>query len=63
MSSAPEVLVARQMDLKVLMLSLVSNVSYPPSAIRETTLEEVIAVAEETGGRMGVLIREVVKNG
>ena len=63
MSSVPEVLVARQMDLKVLMLSLVSNVSYPPSAIRETTLEEVIAVAEETGGRMGVLIREVVKNG
>lgn len=61
MSSVPEVLVARHMGLKVLMLSLVSNVSYPPSAIRETTLEEVIAVAERTGERMRFLIRSLLK--
>lgn len=61
MSSVPEVLVARHMSLKVLMLSLVSNVSYPPSAIRETTLEEVIAVAQATGERMRFLIRELLK--
>ena len=61
MSSVPEVLVARHMDMKVLMLSLVSNVSYPPAAIRETTLEEVIAVARATGERMRFLIKALLK--
>jgi purine-nucleoside phosphorylase len=56
MSSVPEVLVARHSDLPVLMISLVSNVSYPPSAIRETTLDEVIQVAQSAEPRMRLLI-------
>lgn len=56
MSSIPEVLVARHSGLPVLMISLVSNVSYPPSAIRETTLEEVIAVAQAAEPKMRQLI-------
>jgi purine-nucleoside phosphorylase len=45
MSSVPEALVAHHMGLPVLMLSLVANVAYPPEAIRETSLEDVIAAA------------------
>lgn len=57
MSSIPEVLVARHGGLAVLMLSLVSNVSYPPSAIRETTVEEVIATARAAEPHLRLLIR------
>ncbi len=57
MSSVPEVLVARHMGLAVLMISLVSNVAYPPSLIKETTLEEVIATAQAAEPKMRLLIK------
>jgi purine-nucleoside phosphorylase len=60
MSSVPEVLVARHSGLPVLMISLVSNVSYPPSAIRETTLDEVIAVAKAAEPKLRLLITELL---
>lgn len=60
MSSIPEVLVARHMGIPVLMLSLVSNVSYPLSAIRVTTVEEVIATAQAAEPKMRLLIRELL---
>jgi len=61
MSSVPEVLAARHMSLPVMMISLVSNVSYPQSAIRETTLEEVIAVAREAEPNMRRIVRELLQ--
>lgn len=61
MSSVPEVLVARHMDLPVLMLSMVTNVSFPPSAIRETSLEDVIAVASAAEPALRLLVRELLK--
>lgn len=60
MSSIPEVLVARHMGVPVLMISLVSNVSYPLSAIRVTTLEEVISTAQTAEPKMRLLIRELL---
>ncbi len=60
MSSIPEVLVARHAGLRVMMISLVSNVSYPLSAIRETTVAEVIAMAEKAEPKMRLLIRELL---
>lgn len=60
MSSVPEVLVARHMGLPVLMLSMISNVSFPPSAIKVTTVEEVIAVAQAAEPRMRQLIASVL---
>jgi purine-nucleoside phosphorylase len=60
MSSIPEVLVARHGGLPVLMMSLVSNVSYPLNAIRETTLEDVIATAKAAEPKMRFLIRELL---
>lgn len=61
MSSIPEVLVARHMGLPVMMLSLISNVAYPLSAIRETTVEEVIATAQAAEPKLRLLIRELLK--
>jgi hypothetical protein len=42
------------------MMSLVSNVSYPLNAIRETTLEDVIATAKAAEPKMRFLIRELL---
>ncbi|TVR87311.1 MAG: purine-nucleoside phosphorylase [Saprospirales bacterium] len=47
MSTVPEVLVAKHMEVPVLVFSLVSNKCYPPEAIRETSVEDVISVGEE----------------
>ncbi len=60
MSSIPEVLVARHSGLSVMMISLVSNVSYPRSAIRVTTLEDVISTAQAAEPKMRLLIRELL---
>ncbi len=62
MSSVPEVLVARHMDLPVLLLSMVTNVSFPPSAIRETSVEDVIAVAAAAEPQLRLLIRELLQD-
>lgn len=61
MSSVPEVLVARHMNLPVLMLSLVTNVSFPPDAIRPTTVEDVIGLARAAEPRLSLLIQELLK--
>ncbi len=61
MSTVGEVLVARHMGLPVFAISIVSNLCYPPEMIRETSVEEVIAVAEGAEPNMRLLIREWVK--
>ncbi len=60
MSSVPEVLVARHMDLPVLMLSLVTNVAFPPGVIRETTVEDVIALAGAAEPKLRLLVHELL---
>lgn len=62
MSSVPEVLVARHMDLPVLMLSLVTNVSFPPSVIKETSVEDVINIAAAAEPNLSLLVREILKS-
>jgi len=62
MSSVPEVLVARHIDLPVLMLSLVTNVSFPPSVIKETSVEDVINIAAAAEPNLSLLVREILKN-
>lgn len=62
MSSIPEVLVARHSNLPVLMLSMVSNVAYPPSVIKVTTVEDVIAAGKAAEPNMTLVIRELLKN-
>lgn len=61
MSSVPEVLVARHADLPVLMFSMVTNVSFPPERIRETSVEDVINTAAAAEPNLSLLVREVLK--
>ncbi|HHB79575.1 MAG TPA: purine-nucleoside phosphorylase [Saprospiraceae bacterium] len=60
MSTIPEVIVARHAGIKVLALSVVSNVSYPPSRLTETTMEEVIATVQAVSPKMVALVKEVL---
>ena len=53
MSTVPEVIVAKHCGIKTAVLSVVTNVCYPPEVVTETTLEEVVEVA-------GKATREVV---
>ena len=62
MSSLPEVLVARHMSLPVLMLSMVTNVAFPPAVIRETTVEEVIATARAAEPKLSLLVKELLRS-
>jgi purine-nucleoside phosphorylase len=60
MSSVPEVLVARHANIKTMMISLVVNVSYPVSAIKEMSLEDMIIVATEAGPKLRKLVIEIL---
>jgi purine-nucleoside phosphorylase len=61
MSSIPEVLVAKHAGLRILMISMVTNVAFPPSRIRETTVEEVIATAMASEPGLTKVVRAVVQ--
>lgn len=60
MSSVPEVLVARHAGMRVLMLSMITNVAFPPSALRVTTLESVLATARTAEPRLRTLVRTLI---
>ncbi len=62
MSTVPEVLVARHMGLPIFVVSVVSNLCYPLEAIRETTLEEVIAVVGKAEPRIRKVVVELIKS-
>jgi len=62
MSSVPEVLAARHLDLPVLLLSLVTNVSFPPAAVKFTTLEDVIEAARAAEPKIGKIIFELLNS-
>ncbi|SRR6056297_597268 len=59
MSTVPEVLVAKHMGRKVVVTSVVSNVCYPPEAIRETTAEDVIQAVEAVSQPLRKLVRHL----
>ncbi|MEL7220591.1 MAG: purine-nucleoside phosphorylase, partial [Bacteroidota bacterium] len=62
MSTVPEVLVAKHMSLPILVTSVVSNKCYPLADIRETTVDEVIAVVNKTAPQLQTLIVDMIKN-
>jgi len=61
MSTVPEVLVAKHMGRKVVVSSIVSNVCYPPEAIRETTAEDVIEAVEAISQPLIKLVRKLTQ--
>ncbi len=60
MSTVPEVIVARHMDLPIFVVSVVSNKCYPTENIESTTVEEIIAIATEAGVKMQLIIKELI---
>ncbi len=60
MSTIPEVLVARHMELPVFVISVATNKCYPIEEIQETTVEDVIAAAEEAEPRMRTIVKELL---
>lgn len=60
MSTVPEVLVARHMELPVFALSVVSNKCYPLDTLTETTLEEVIQVVRAAEPKVTGLVKQLL---
>lgn len=60
MSTVPEVLVAKHMELPVFVASIVSNQCYPIDQLSETTVEEVIAVVQGAEPRLRLIVRELL---
>ena len=60
MSTVPEVLVARHAGLRVFVVSVVSNKSYPLEAIRETSLEDVIATVSAAEPKLALVVKEML---
>ena len=56
MSTVPEVIVAKHAGMKIAAVSIVSNVCYPPERITETTVEEVIQVANKAAGKLNRIL-------
>ena len=60
MSTVPEVIVARHMEVPLLVVSVVTNQCYPLEAISETTAEEVIAMAKATEPKLVNLLERML---
>ncbi len=60
MSTIPEVLVAKHMGLPIFVLSVATNKCYPPEEIKETTVEDVIRVAQTAEPKMRLIVRELM---
>ncbi len=64
MSTVPEVIVAKHAGMNIAAVSIVSNVCFPPERITETTLEEVILVANQASDKLnkilGLLVSKII---
>lgn len=61
MSTVPEVLVARHSGLPLTVMSVVTNRCFPISEIKETSVEDVIAVAQATEPRMRLILEGLLE--
>jgi len=61
MSTIPEVIVARHMDLPVFVISVTTNRCYPIDDIKETSVEDVIEVAQSAEPRMRAILKEIFR--
>jgi len=61
MSTIPEVIVARHMDLPVFVLSVISNKCFPIESLTPTTIEEVLAVVEAAEPKARLIVKELLK--
>ncbi|MBL7794169.1 MAG: purine-nucleoside phosphorylase [Saprospiraceae bacterium] len=60
MSTVPEVLVARHMDIRLFVVSVITNQCYPLEHIKETSVEDVINVAASAEPKMSLIMKELL---
>lgn len=56
MSTVPEVIVARHMNMKVLGISVIANMNYPPERYDTVTVESIVSVVQEKCRDVGKII-------
>ena len=61
MSTVPEVIVARHAQMRVCVLSVVSNLCYPTDIITETTIDAVIEIANMAEPKLTTIIKGLVQ--
>jgi purine-nucleoside phosphorylase len=61
MSTAPEVIAANQMGMRVLGFSVITNVCLP-LVPKEFSHDEVVSVAKRAGGNLVNLVKEIIKD-
>ena len=61
MSTIPEVIVANHSALPIFVISIISNQSYPPEAIKEVSVEDVIAMAKAIEPKMSLIVKDILK--
>jgi len=61
MSTIPEVLVAKHMNLPVFVVSVISNRCFPIDEITETTVEEVIQVVNKAESKLTLILKELLE--
>jgi purine-nucleoside phosphorylase len=62
MSTVPEVLVARHMGMRILAIATVTDMATGlPGLVDHVTHEEVLAVADKAGKRLGTVVKGVVR--
>lgn len=61
MSTVPEVLVAKHMELPVFVMSVSTDMGYPPSLIRETTHDDVIKAAAGAEPKLTIIIKGMIQ--
>jgi purine-nucleoside phosphorylase len=60
MSTVPEVIVANHCEMEVAVLSVTTNICYPPEEITPTTLDEVIDMAHRAVPQIKVIVDHVL---
>jgi len=60
MSTIPEVIVARQAEMKVVVLSIVTNICYPPNEVDETDIDAVIKAAQGAIPNLKILLKALL---
>ena len=62
MSTVPEILVAKHMELPIFAASVITDAGYPSHLIQETSVEDVIEVANTTGPKLAFIFKEMIKD-
>ncbi|RYE06640.1 MAG: purine-nucleoside phosphorylase, partial [Sphingobacteriales bacterium] len=61
MSTVPEVIVARHMDLPVFAISVLTDEGWPEE-LKPVSLDEILAVAREAEPKMTLILKELIAN-